>query len=505
MGSTINRRTFLKLSTAVVAAGFSGCYRPRSQIDFPIEINDDLLRGHLIYDSLAGAYGTAEVQTCDTLVVGAGIAGLAAAVELRDDDLYVCDVGEKVGGSSGRQQYEGLVFSQGAHYELEYPENYGEEALEFLSRLNVIRFNAHRRMWEFTESKYVIDPDRRNRCLIDGEFSSDILPDDENTAKFEEIIGGYEGQLPMPTRLIPEKLHGLNEVSFGSFLGGYGLLDSTRFAQGVNYRLTDDYGGGMNDVSALAGLHYFQCRPYYTEEVNVFSPPQGNFYFAEKMLDQLSAEQIHTSHLVKRIHRRDDRFRCEILDLEERRIRTIVAKRVVYAGQKHGLKFVLPEESSLFSTNRYAPWIVFNFVLDGSAGSEFWQNEIVGHDPHLLGIVSSQAQQPETNRTVLTAYYCLAREHRAALIELERNPQFWVERTLNSVALSLETDVTPAVRKCFIKLHGHAMPIPFPGYLLTDKNKSRMHPNLVYAGVDNGCLPLFFEAIDSGIMAARLL
>ena len=56
-----------------------------------------------------------------------------------------------------------------------------------------------------------------------------------------------------------------------------------------------------------------------------------------------------------------------------------------------------------------------------------------------------------------------------------------------------------------MKVLGHAMPIPTVNYLLNDQNKYRSKPNLVYAGVDNGRLPLLFEAIDSGIQAVKLL
>jgi hypothetical protein len=503
--SAINRRAFLKLSAAAVFSGFSGCSRRGPLVDFPIEINDDLLRGHLIYEGLDESFANTDPKRFDTLIVGAGISGLAAAVRLGEDDVVICDIGESAGGSSGAQTYEGLAFSQGAHYELEYPHYYGSEALEFLSNLNVIKFNSWRRVWEFTERRFLIDLDRKNRCLIEGKFRSEVLPDDEDTAKFEKLVQRYAGLLPMPTRMIPEKLHSLNEITFEDFLGRHSLLGSPGLIQGVNYRLTDDYGGGMRDVSALAGLHYYQCRPYDTEVVNVFSPPEGNFHFARKMLDQLSPDQILTSHLVKRIHPENREFRVEVIDLNERRRKTFLAKRIVYAGQKHGLKFVLPEEAGLFSGNRYAPWIVFNFVLDGTVSSEYWQNEMIGHDPHLLGFVNSQAQEQSREHTVLTAYYCLAGEHRTALVDLERNPRFWVERTLRSIALSLKSDITKQVRKCFIKLHGHAMPIPGPGYLLRDGNLGRKYPNLVYAGVDAGRLPLFFEAVDSGIMAANLL
>ena len=501
----INRRTFIKLSTGAVISGFSGCQPLRSSLNFPIEINDDLLRGHLVFQDANAIFKKTSPQKCDTLIVGAGIAGLTAAVNLPNDQLIICDIGKTVGGSSSAGSFEGIGFSEGAHYELEYPHYYGSEALEFLSRLKVIRFNSRRRVWEFTENQHLIDLRFKNRCFIDGNYTTSVLPRNETTSKFEELIHRYAGQLPMPTRMIPKTLHPLNHLTFHDFLDRHNLLNSPEFIQGINYRLTDDYGSGMENVSALAGLHYYQCRPYYTDLVNIFSPPEGNFYFAKKMLDQLPRDQILTSHLVKRIHPENREFRVEVIDLKQRQEKTFAAKRIIYAGQKHGLKYIFPQEAPLFSDNQYAPWVVFNFILNGAVPSAYWQNEIIGYDSHLLGFVNSQTQKVDSERTVLTAYYCLAKEFRSSLTTLHQNPKFWVERTLRSIALSLKKDVTPQVQKCFIKLHGHAMPIPRPGYLLTEKNEKRKYPNLVYAGVDTGRLPLFFEAIDSGVMVAELL
>ena len=484
---------------------FSGCRPPRSSLDFPIEINDDLLRGHLVFQDADIVFEKTSSQKCDTLIVGAGISGLTAAVNLPSDHLLICDVGRTVGGSSSAGTFQGTSFSEGAHYELEYPHYYGDNALEFLSGLNVIQFNSRRKVWEFTERQYLIDLEYKNRCLIDGKYKTSALPNNEITSKFEELTHRYSGQLPMPTRTIPGKLHWLNHLTFHEFLSKHDLLESPEFIQGVNYRLTDDYGSGMNDVSALASLHYYQCRPYHTGMVNIFSPPEGNFYFAKKMLDRIPQDQILTSHLVRRIYPENRQFRVEVIDLDQYQKKTFLAKRIIYAGQKHGLKYILPEEAHLFSNNTYAPWVVFNFILDGTVPSEYWQNEIIGYDRHLLGFVNSQTQKSSSDATVLTVYYCLAKEFRSSLSTLNQNPKFWVERTLRSIGLILKKDITPQVQKCFIKLHGHAMPIPRPGYLLAGKNKQRRYENLAYAGVDTGCLPLFFEAVDSGIMAAELL
>ena len=66
----------------------------------------------------------------------------------------------------------------------------------------------------------------------------------------------------------------------------------------------------------------------------------------------------------------------------------------------------------------------------------------------------------------------------------------------------LETSID--VEGCCIKVMGHAMPIPAPGYLLKDANNAS-NAEMIYAGVDNGRLPLLYEALDSGLQAASLI
>ena len=54
----------------------------------------------------------------------------------------------------------------------------------------------------------------------------------------------------------------------------------------------------------------------------------------------------------------------------------------------------------------------------------------------------------------------------------------------------------------FIHVMGHAMSIPTPHHLF--KTYPEMG-NFKFAGADSGRLPLLFDAIDSGIMAATSL
>ena len=64
-------------------------------------------------------------------------------------------------------------------------------------------------------------------------------------------------------------------------------------------------------------------------------------------------------------------------------------------------------------------------------------------------------------------------------------------------------DIEEQILEAHIRVMGHAMPVPKAGYLLKDMNEYLFSKRIKYAGVDNHRLPLLFEAIDSGLIAAK--
>ena len=88
---------------------------------------------------------------------------------------------------------------------------------------------------------------------------------------------------------------------------------------------------------------------------------------------------------------------------------------------------------------------------------------------------------------------------------IEERKQVFIDQALSHLEKYFDSTLKKKVEKVVIKQMGHAMPIPVQGYLFNDANEKRSNENLVYAGVDNGRLPLLFEAIDSGISASSLL
>ncbi|MGL1885268.1 MAG: hypothetical protein OCD76_02040, partial [Reichenbachiella sp.] len=285
------------------------------------------------------------------------------------------------------------------------------------------------------------------------------------------------------------------------------LTLTSEFIRGLDYHMKDDYGAGTESVSALAGIHYFICRPYYDQEVELFSPPEGNSYFINKMAQSLPKEKLRTQQLVRKIEENDHGFEVQVINVTTSKIDTVHCEQIVYAGQKHALKFIYPQEYELFSGTNYSPWMVVNIILkDNLPMPAFWQNEMLTTDDTFMGFVDSATQQRKSkSHRTLTCYYCLPPASRKDLLNVPENKSIITEKTIEQLNNYFKQDISKDIVHVNIKVMGHAMPIPTPGYLFNDKNAQRKNKSIAYAGVDNSRLPLLYEALDSGIEAVRCL
>lgn len=503
----MNRRSFLKFSSLMLLP-WACTTSEKKPLNFPIEVLSDHHVGHLLWKS---HFFPTQKKVCkrDVLIVGGGISGISAAHQLQDKDFVLCEASSQLGGTSSTYEFEGVRFAQGAHYDLAYPNFYGKELLGFLHNLKLTNYNKDRKLWEFRDKKYLIHPNRESRCFQHGTFMEDVLPDNQLTEDFYKILSNYENEMVVPTSLITKKHHHLNTISFLDFLKQQKLAVNDTFINQVDYHMMDDYGGKTSQVSALAGIHYYQCRPYFKKTVELFSPPQGNHYFLEKIHQNISQkDRILCNRLVKKITPKNNKFEVEIINSSQKQNELYEVNKIVYAGTKHALKYVFPQDENLFTDNEYAPWIVVNIILDHQNDLPvFWQNEMLTDEKSFMGFVNSHSQFSSVNDKyqVLTAYYCFQSDERKKVLNTLENPNNFVDSTLEHISNYFDKNIHPYVKKVFLKGIGHAMSIPKPHFLLNDKNEKRSHENLVYAGVDNGRIPIFPEAIDTGIQAVNTL
>ncbi|NJL13053.1 MAG: hypothetical protein HC913_08695 [Microscillaceae bacterium] len=303
----------------------------------------------------------------------------------------------------------------------------------------------------------------------------------------------------------------LARQSFAAYLSQNRLAAPPEIRRGIDYQMRDDYGAPAAKVSALAGLYYYASRAWENDEYQIFSPPEGNYYFARQLLAHLPPAALHPAHLVYQIEARKKGFAVLVLDTNREACLEIETKAIVFAAPKYTLPYVFPADAPLFRTVEYAPWAVVNllFPKDSLPDTAFWQNETLHPAPSAyLGFVDSASQHQSPQKRVLTAYFNFEPRQRPQLLKWAENPQTLVEEALREVAHYFDvsaSELTRHTQAAFVNIMGHAMPIAAPGYLCQDQNQARTHPRLVYAGVDNGCLPLLLEALDSGLEAVKQL
>ena len=507
----VNRRSFLKLSTAAL---ISACQKDKTgvspdDIAYSVRIDSDQEVGHQILWRHSLGKGT--LKNTDYLIVGGGLSGLSAATQLAGRNFVLCELSSQLGGTSSQQVFAGESFSQGAHYDLAYPANYGKEVLRLLEQLKIIRLDPTQGLWGFVDKKYLINENQAELIWTQKGFRHEMLPKGLPKTEFLELISQYQGHMRLPTRLIDSQFHNLNRITFRDFLI-QSLHFHREFENLIDYQMHDDYGAGSRHVSALAGIHYYACRPYYNKKVELFSPPEGNYYFVQKLANELDPTKLKTQHLVRSIKSIQSGFRVEVADLSTGLLDVYKTQFIIYAGQKHSLSYVFQADAHLFTENIYAPWLVVNFILRNQLRTEaYWQNDMIfeSDKPHkrkFMGFIDNAGQvQRNPNVRVLTAYYCFAPDQRQFLSQIKTHAANIVAKTIKQINTHLDQEITPLIQGVFLKVLGHAMPIPTVNYLFNDQNKYRSKSNLVYAGVDNGRLPLLFEAIDSGIQAVKLL
>lgn len=500
----MDRRKFIKLTSILSLAPLftQSCnWNDFEDIQLDIDFSSDMDAGHLIFKSKE--WNTQFIKEVDNIIVGGGIAGLTAGYKLRGKDFLLFELGKEIGGSSSSMKYNNTIFSQGAHYDWSYPEHYGKEVLDLFQELDIIEFDDKERFWNFKDKQYLIKG-RENQSFANGEFYGEYLEEFPDFQKFFSIISQYAGKMQLPTRLIDKSTQELNNISFNEFLRQNGLHAQPEFLKVLGYELIDDYGAGADTVSAVAGIHYYMCRPYYTKALELFSPPQGNSYFTEKLKAPIK-DNIKTNHVVKRITSKGDHFIVDVINIKSKQVDQYLTNNIVYAGQKHALKYILPDQANLFQNNIYSPWVVVNLILKKPIETEgIWQNEFPLNTDRFLGFVDSKSQKKQ-NKHVLSCYYCFAPEDRKLLPKIKENKDNFTFNTIEFLNSYFDTSLQSNIEKVFIKVMGHAMPIPTTNYLFNDKNDIRKYPNLTFAGVDNSRLPLLFEAVDSGLKAVDLL
>jgi monoamine oxidase len=474
------------------AASLVGCQAPRDEL---AKITGSFAgiaqeRGHLLRARELPAWRGGEVRTTHTLIAGGGVAGLSAARALRlarIDDFALLELEDAAGGNARAGQMAGMAHPLGAHY-LPVPADSAPEVQDFLEELGVRRRVSGR--WTYDEQSLCHSP--QERLFFNGAWQEGLLPlqgistqTKQQYQRFSVLVSQLQtlGAFSMPLRPIFKQKsqvagieYALNAINFIAYLDQQQLTDP-HLRWYLDYCCRDDYGAGIETVSAFAGIHYFAARHGFSapgegsaEKEGVLTWPQGNAYLTQALAAPLKG-RLHTAQVILRIEESKSGVIVDALDTANGQVQRWQASRCIVALPLHVAARVVANAPDFLKQAAgrtvHAGWWVANIHIsaplhdDGKGAFPSWDNVIYGSAG--LGYVDAmhQSTQPVPGETVLTYYHAAGAglEARRALSQAS-----WAQlrdQTLKDLSAA-HPDITRLAQHISITRYGHGMAVPTP-------------------------------------------
>jgi monoamine oxidase len=519
-GASVTRRAALAAGVGALAGG---CARDEMVRYDGAWLGASQARGHRLRESAAPA--ATSHQRTDVVIAGGGIAGLACARALARagiQDFVLLELEDTAGGNSRGHAMGAARCPLGAHY-LPLPGPDAHEVRELLFDLGLLRSSAGRTVAD--ERHLCHSP--QERLFFDGAWHEGLLPPAEPGSRTLQQYRGFAQEvdrvqkslafaLPTQRAAWTDGHRAIDALTFAQWLQQH-ALDDAQLLWLLDYACRDDYGAGLHDVSAWAGLHYFASRHGFAapgdaaaEREPVFTWPEGNAWLAERLAEPAQS-RVRSGYTVLQVN--EERHGVQVLALDEQSQQAVAwdAKVVVLAlplfVARRVLRTPMPALDAAAQALRYAPWVVANLqlrapLLERASGAPpAWDN--VRYGSPSLGYVSAQHQslRVDAQATVLTAYWALPLSERAALAAEDWRP--WAQRVIDDLTVA-HPDLPHQLQRIELMRYGHAMRVPAPG--------ARGDPALAalaaaagrvqFAHADLSAYSVFEEAYTHGVRAA---
>ncbi|ESU24496.1 putative twin-arginine translocation pathway signal protein [Flavobacterium enshiense DK69] len=459
------------------------------------------------------------------LIIGGGISGLSAARQFRKrgiSDFLVLELENHLGGNSSNGENQYSKFPLGAHY-LPLPNFHDKTLLKFLEEEKIILGYNAKGFPEFDEAQLTFTP--QERLFYKNEWQEGLVPKygnsnaDENEFQvffakmdyFRETKGAdgnYLFDIPLMNSSKDAQTLKLDNITMKQWLDENQLTSKSLIAY-VDYCCRDDFGLGIDFVSAWAGIHYFAGRKHNVtsdRKENVLTWPEGNARLAMH-LKKYSEGKTLKNHLAYEVKTAGNKTVVHAFDDRKKESVEIIADKVILATPQFVNQYLLENRMQIGREFQYAPWLLATLTVsdltDNYSYPLSWDNVI--HGSKGLGYIYDQHQsvQQVQPKKVITYYYSFSssdiRKSRRTLYRQKKD--YWKQMVFDDLKKA-HPDIEEKTEEISIHLLGHGMISPVPGFLFGVAKKEaakNIENKIFFAHSDLAGISIFEEAFHQGI------
>lgn len=524
----MNRRSFLGLVSFGLTASslFSSCRNIINQWILRLILPNRNLGHRLLTMNFPTAKETVEE---DVLIIGGGISGLSAAYYLTKNNFHkfkIIDLENEVGGNSRYGQNKLSTYPLGAHY-LPLPNLDDKELISFLTDKKIIIGTDDNGIPEI-DNQY-LSFSQQERLFIHNKWQDDIIPKhglskkdkDEMNRFYDEMNqlqdeidshGNYYFDIPLYNSSRENKYKIFDKITMDQWLKNNGYF-SEYLIEHIDYCCRDDYGLGITEVSAYAGLSYFASRKsknWKKYEHSVITSSKGNGLLVDLLKEGL-AEKCISKSIAYKIELKNGKVEVLIFKAAENKSQKFICNKIIVCTPQFITHRLMPERKKLSENFYYNPWIVATLTIDrdGSIAPDQldWDNVI--HGGQGLGYIYAQHQAlfKHNDDLIITYYYTLRN------IEMEKRRKFAYDQPKeyweNLIISDLEIahfELRKNIKEIEINIWGHGMISPRPGFIFSDEitaARKSIENKIYFAHSDLAGISIFEEAFHQGINAAK--
>ena len=531
-----SRREFIantfKLSLAIgLGAGITSCKKaPYKYTTKAFETN----AGH-IHRLISQDFPVPKLRIQTKIaIIGSGVSGLACGRALHKQgitDFAILEAENQSGGNASYGHTPYANFPWASHY-MPIPNNENKEILDFLAEAGIITGYDAQGWPIYRESDLCFDPDERlfiNNRWQDGIIPSLGVPPEglHQMTRFFQLMtdfnamkgndGKYIFDIPIRTSSVDKSLDQLDQIPFATYLKENGF-NSPHLLWYLNYCCRDDFGAGIEKVSAFAGIHYFASRRgkgANCDQNHFLTWENGNGFLADQLKSQLSTH-ILPNQICFRIKKTESGFESYVFDIKRQVTKVIESPFVVINTPLFVSKYLLQdfltsEDLTWIQSREYFPWITAGITLKSIKPSKgeplSWDN--VAYGSPCLGLVYAQHQhmtQVPPFKKVFTYYRPFDSD--SAKSERMRLHSMGEEEITKLILEDLKPLIQSPedIEEIYFRILGHGMISPGLGNLRNDASariQKAMPRGLHLAHTDLSGYSVFEEGFYHGNAAAK--